>query len=127
MIILIQNVFHCFSLTFFWKKKRYYDICFVIPVSIPKTLRLIITFFISEWSSNWITTTLKKIRLNLTLTHKWPCPTRSNHWILQKLAIIGYNFITGVWILLIYTKLFERIPMKIPNKILPWFINYLEL
>ena len=43
--------------------------------------------------------TFMKVKLNLTLTHKWHCPSRSNYWILLKFGIIGCNLYMYLYII----------------------------
>ena len=89
------------ELLFFLKKKKkknpysYSHDVFAVAVPFPsENFKVGHNFFVSEWivfklgHNNLLVKTFKKTRqLNLTLTHKLPCPSRSNHRIWLQLAV----------------------------------------
>ena len=107
-----------FNMTFFKIKNGVSTITALLlfPRLLPfpsKNFTLINTFFMSELivfklgHNNPLDKTFKKIRLNLTLTYKWPSPLMSNYWIL--------NFDQ------------TKNPFGEVHWVWPWLINYFEL
>ena len=76
--------------------------------------------------------------LNLTFTHKLPCPLRSNYWSFLKFTMIGDNFIINVLIIIFdikvflektyeYTKLNWTLSHKWPWTLRPYYVCFCSI